>query len=51
MKIRPFALERFFAKYEFSVKHLACASDPDSLTMREVLALEPGAESKFRTPT
>lgn len=47
MKIRPFALERFFAKYEFSVKHLACASDPDSLTVREVLALEPGAEAQF----
>ncbi len=47
MKIRPFALERFFAKHEFSVKHLGCASDPDSLTTREVLALEPGAEAKF----
>ena len=47
MKIRPFALERFFAKHEFSVKHLACASDPDSLSVREVLALEPGSEAKF----
>lgn len=47
MKIRPFALERYFAKHEFSVKHLGCASDPDSLTTREVLALEPGAEEKF----
>ncbi|MDP1828480.1 MAG: aminotransferase class I/II-fold pyridoxal phosphate-dependent enzyme [Archangium sp.] len=47
MKLRPFALERFFAKHEFSVKHLACASDPDSLSIREVLALEPGAEAKF----
>ncbi len=47
MKIRPFALERFFAKHEFSVKHLGCASDPDALTMKELLALEPGAEAKF----
>lgn len=47
MKIRPFALERFFAKHEFSVKHLACASDPDALAVREVLALEPGAEARF----
>ncbi len=47
MQIRPFALERFFAKHEFSVKHLACASDPDSLTVRDVLALEPGAEGRF----
>ena len=47
MKIRPFALERFFAKHEFSVKHLACASDPDALSMKEVLALEPDAEAQF----
>jgi len=47
LKIRPFALERFFAKHEFSVKHLGCASDPDSLTTRELLALEPGAEARL----
>lgn len=47
MKLRPFALERFFAKHEFAVKHLACASDPDALSIREVLELEPGSESKF----
>lgn len=45
--MRAFALERFFAKHEFSVKHLACASDPDSWSVREVLALEPGAEERL----
>lgn len=47
MQIRPFLLERFFARYEFAVKHLACASDPDALSMRELLALEPGAQERF----
>ena len=47
MTIRDFALERFFAKYEFSVKYLACASDPDSLSIRELLALEPKASDQF----
>lgn len=47
MTIRDFALERFFAKYEFSVKYLACASDPDSMSIRELLALEPKASEQF----
>jgi aspartate/methionine/tyrosine aminotransferase len=39
--LRPFALERFFAKYEFnpSVKYLACASDSEPLTLNELLQL------------
>lgn len=47
MSLRPFALERFFAKHEFSVKHLACASDPDAWTTAEILALEPGAQARY----
>ncbi|MGV3622986.1 MAG: aminotransferase class I/II-fold pyridoxal phosphate-dependent enzyme [Archangium sp.] len=47
MTIRDFALERFFAKYEFSVKYLACASDPDSMSIRELLALDPKASEQF----
>lgn len=43
MKLRPFQLERFFARHEFAVRHLACASDPDRHTVDEVLALEAGA--------
>jgi aspartate/methionine/tyrosine aminotransferase len=51
VKLEPFKLERFFAKHEFSVQHLACASDPDSHTVDEVLALEPGArEAWLRLP-
>jgi aspartate/methionine/tyrosine aminotransferase len=39
MLIRPFQIERYFAKYEFRVRHLLSASDCEALTLREVLSL------------
>lgn len=45
--LRPFALERFFARYEFTTRYLLCASDPESMPVRELLALEPEAEEEF----
>lgn len=33
----PFKLERYFDKYEHHVKHLACASDCEGLTLGQVL--------------
>jgi aspartate/methionine/tyrosine aminotransferase len=39
MTIRPFQLERYFARYEFNVKHLLSASDCESLSLAELLAL------------
>ncbi len=47
MKPRPFALERFFARYEFRARYLLCASDPESMPVRELLALEPEAERRL----
>ena len=47
MEISRFRLERFFAEYEFSVEHLLCGSDCESLAIRDVLALEPGARERF----
>lgn len=41
MHFKPFALERFFAEHEFRVEILACSSDPEAVTMRELYALEP----------
>lgn len=37
--LRPFALERFFAAYEFnpSVEYMACASDSEPLTLNDLL--------------
>lgn len=39
MPIHPFKLERYFARYEFSVKYLLSSSDCESLSMAEVLAM------------
>jgi len=47
MEIPRFKLERFFAEYEFHVKHLLCGSDCESFSVAEVLALEPGAADRF----
>ena len=48
MKISPFKLERFFAQYEFNVPYLLCCSDCESLTVQELLELEPGAEEQLK---
>ncbi|HEY2474890.1 MAG TPA: aminotransferase class I/II-fold pyridoxal phosphate-dependent enzyme [Candidatus Cybelea sp.] len=45
--LQPFALERFFARYEFTTRYLLCSSDPESMSLSELLALEPGAERRF----
>jgi aspartate/methionine/tyrosine aminotransferase len=47
MRIPRFKLERFFADYEFNVEHLLCGSDCESVSIAELLALEPGAEEQF----
>jgi aspartate/methionine/tyrosine aminotransferase len=47
MKLEPFALERFFARHEFSVRHLLCASDCETFSLGELLAMEPGAAEDF----
>ncbi len=49
MRIADFELERFFARYEFAVRHLLCASDVEGLPMAELLALaDPEAEVLWR---
>jgi len=47
MKIAPFKLERYFARYEFSAPYLLCSSDCESLHLRDLLALEPEARDRF----
>ena len=39
MRIADFALERFFARWEFAVRHLLCASDVEGWKMADLLAL------------
>ena len=47
MKFRDFQIERFFAKYEFEVPYLLCASDCESFTIEEILQMEDNATSRF----
>ena len=49
MQLPPFKLERYFAKYEFNTQYLLCSSDCESMTVAELLALEPGAAEKFKS--
>jgi aspartate/methionine/tyrosine aminotransferase len=39
MRIADFALERYFARWEFAVRHVLCASDVEGWPMAELLAL------------
>ena len=48
MNLPPFKLERYFAKYEFNTEFLLCASDCESMSIAELLALEEGAAEKFQ---
>lgn len=42
MRLRPFSLERYFAEHEFRVRYLLGSSDPESMTLAELTAHEPG---------
>lgn len=48
MHLPPFKLERYFAKYEFNVRYLLCASDCEAMSIAELLAHEEGAAEKFQ---
>lgn len=39
MRLADFALERYFARWEFAVEHLLCASDVEAWRMADLLAL------------
>ena len=39
MRIADFALERYFARWEFHVRHVLCASDLEPMALDELLAL------------
>lgn len=50
MKLPPFLLEEFWKKYEFSTPHLFCCSDPESWTVKELLALaDPESKQMWET--
>jgi aspartate/methionine/tyrosine aminotransferase len=47
MQISAFKLERYFAQYEFNTKYLLCSSDCESVTIGDLLKLEPDAHERF----
>ncbi len=47
MKIPPFALERYFAQHEFTAPYMLCASDCESISLKELLDYEPTARTNF----
>ena len=47
MQLKPFQLERYFARHEFSAPYLLCASDCESLTLGELLAMDPEARERL----
>lgn len=49
MRLNPFKLERYFAEHEFSAPLLLCSSDCESMSLKDLLALEPGASEQFES--
>lgn len=47
MQIKPFRIEQYFGKYEFTSKYLLSSSDAESRTIQELLDLEPGSHDRF----
>ncbi len=47
MRLPPFKLERFFARYEFNAPYLLCSSDCESVALGDLLGLEPDAFERF----
>jgi len=47
MQTKPFRIEHYFARHEFSARYLLASSDAESRTIQEVLDLEPGAHERL----
>jgi len=48
MEIKPFKLERYFAKHEFSAPYILCASDCESFTIEELLSMSANSERNLK---
>jgi aspartate/methionine/tyrosine aminotransferase len=44
---RPFALERYFAEYEFDLRFLLSSSDCETMSTQALLDLEPGSRDEY----
>lgn len=47
MKLPPFRIEQYYAKYEFSARYMLSSSDAESHSVQDLLALEPDAHERL----
>jgi aspartate/methionine/tyrosine aminotransferase len=47
MRLRPFEIERFYARHEFTARYMLSSSDSESRSAREILGFEPGADVAY----
>jgi hypothetical protein len=47
MKLSPFRIERYYARYEFTTRYMLSSSDCESRTIGELLKLEPDAHGRL----
>ena len=47
MKLSPFRIERYYARYEFTTRYMLSSSDCESRTIGELLELEPDAHERL----
>ncbi len=48
MQIEPFAIEQYFALYEFTTPYLLCASDCETMSIAELLALSGASQEELK---
>ncbi|HJS93254.1 MAG TPA: aminotransferase class I/II-fold pyridoxal phosphate-dependent enzyme [Solirubrobacteraceae bacterium] len=47
MDVKPFRIERYYARYEFTTRYMLSSSDCESRTIESLLELEPDAHAKL----
>ncbi|MFB9994778.1 aminotransferase class I/II-fold pyridoxal phosphate-dependent enzyme [Deinococcus oregonensis] len=47
MHLNPFRIEQYYAKYEFTARYMLSSSDAESRSLRDLLALEDGAQERL----
>src|SRR5215467_1650594 len=48
MRLKPFRIEQYYARYEFSTRFMLSSSDCESRPIGEVLSLEPDARERLQ---
>src|SRR4051812_15989867 len=48
MRLRPFRIEEYYARHEFTTRYMLSSSDCESRPLGDLLALEPDVEERLR---